>query len=104
MHRFAIGGSGGARAHRFAIGRTTIGLATAIAGVLGMATPAAYAGAPLPGPNVKIQSDSASIDTFQALNATDTKSRDRDDSDFVRFPESLNPSTLTGPEGKTDAF
>ena len=44
--------------HRFGIRTTAIGSMAALI-LLAIAAPAAFAGAPLPGPNVKIESDSA---------------------------------------------
>jgi hypothetical protein len=53
---------------------------------------------------VSVDGDFAAIDTFQALNSTDTQSRDKDGSDFVGFGENLLPPPLTGPEGSAKAF
>src|SRR6266571_1265865 len=55
-------------------------------------------------PVVTIESDSANLNTFQALNNPDTASMNKDGSDFVRFAENLLPPTLSGPEGKADTF
>jgi hypothetical protein len=55
-------------------------------------------------PTVTIVENSASIDTFQALNSTVTRTREEDGSNFVRFPESLKPPALIGVEGKADVF
>jgi len=90
--------------HRFRIEGITVGLAASIVGLLSLGASGAQAGAPLPGPNVKIESDSASIDTFQALNSTVTRSRDKSRNDFIGFGENLIPGTLSGPEGKAIAF
>ena len=90
--------------HRVRIKGITVGLAASLAGLLVVVAPGAQAGAPLPGPNVKIETDSASIDTFQALNSTVTRSRDKSRNDFVGFGENLIPGTLSGPEGKATAF
>jgi hypothetical protein len=53
---------------------------------------------------VSVDGNFAAIDTFQALNSTDTQSRDKDGSDFVAFGENLLPPPLTGPEGSAKAF
>jgi hypothetical protein len=56
------------------------------------------------GPNVEIEGSFASIDTFQALNATDERSRDRSGDGFIGFSGSLHPAVLRGPEGRADTF
>jgi RTX calcium-binding nonapeptide repeat (4 copies) len=65
---------------------------------------AALGGAGLAGQNVTIQDSFASIDTFQALNSTDERSRDNSGDDFIGFSENLHPPVLRGPEGKADTF
>lgn len=75
-------------------------LATLVVAVL--AVPATRAAAA--GPVVTIESDSANLNTFQALNNPDTASTNKDGMDFVRFAENLLPPTLSGPEGKADTF
>jgi hypothetical protein len=65
---------------------------------------AALGGGGPAGPNVTIEGSSAFIDTFQALNATDERSRDRSGDDFIGFSGSLHPPVLRGPEGKADTF
>ena len=73
-----------------------IGCSAFAASALGGSAPA--------GPNVTIQDSFASIDTFQALNATDERSRTKDGNDFIGFSENLHPAVLRGPEGKADTF
>ena len=53
---------------------------------------------------VSVDGDFASLDTFQALNSSDTQSRDKSDLEFVSFAENLLPPPLTGPEGSAKAF
>jgi hypothetical protein len=55
-------------------------------------------------PVVSIEDNSADINTFQALSNAVSASKDKDGSDFIRFGESLVPSTLKGGEGKADTF
>ena len=91
--------------HRFGIRTTALGSVAALIGLLAIAGAGlGFAGAPLPGPNVTIDDDSASIDTFQALNSTATRSRSKSGDDFVGFGENLIPAPLTGPEGRAEAF
>lgn len=66
------------------------------------ALPAAQAGAA--SPVVSIEDNNADLNTFQALNQTVTASKDKDGSNFVRFPENLLPPTLKGGEGKAATF
>ena len=65
---------------------------------------AALAGAPAAQAAVTIDGNSASIDTFQALNASDEHSEDKFGDDFLIFAENLIPPDLTGPEGLAHAF
>jgi Ca2+-binding RTX toxin-like protein len=66
--------------------------------------PALAGGPPPPGPNVTINTDSAEIDTFQALGFDPTQSRDRSRDDFVGFSENLLPPALTNSVGTAKAF
>src|SRR5215210_411273 len=74
----------------------------------GLCAAAILAGGPVAGaaapPAVTVSENSASIDTFQALNAIDTRSRDKAGSDFISFGESLHPAVLSGTEGTADTF
>ncbi len=79
------------------------GLALVAIGCSAFAASALGGSAPA-GPNVTIQDSFASIDTFQALNATDERSRTKDGNDFIGFSENLHPAVLRGPEGKADTF
>ena len=77
----------------------------ALAMIVGCALAAQALGGSGPaGPNVTIQDSFASIDTFQALNSTDERSRTKDGNDFIGFSENLHPALLRGPEGKADTF
>jgi hypothetical protein len=67
-----------------------------------IALPAAQAGAATP--VVSIEDNSADLNTFQALNQTVSVSKDKNGSNFIRFPENLLRPTLKGGEGKADTF
>src|SRR5438105_1034860 len=56
------------------------------------------------GPNVTLQDNSADIDTFQALNQTDTQSRSKTRDNFFAFAENLLPPDLKGVEGTAKVF
>ncbi len=78
------------------------GIRIALGGVLAaLAAPVAPA---LAAPVVTVSENNASLDTFQALNGTVTNSLDKNGDSFFRFTENLLPPTLTGGEGKADAF
>ncbi len=80
-----------------------IGFRTALAAAfVCFALPAAQAGAA--SPVVSIEDNNADLNTFQALSQTVTASKDKDGSNFVRFPENLLPPTLKGGEGKAATF
>lgn len=81
--------------------RTGIRMVLAVA-LAAAALPTAQAGAA--GPLVSVDENSASLDTFQALNGTVTASMNKDGNDFIRFGENLLPPTLSGGEGKADTF
>ena len=75
--------------------------------VAGLCAAAILAGGSVAGaapPQVSVDETDAFIDTFQALNATDERSRDKSGNDWAAFGENLHPAVLTGPEGKADAF
>ncbi len=77
-----------------------LALSAAVLGLSGLSPRSVVAA----NPTVTIVENSASIDTFQALNSTVTRTREKDGSNFVRFPESLKPPALAGVEGKADVF
>ncbi len=85
-------------------GRGVVATAGAVLGLFVLAVPALGGGAPAAGPNVLIGENSADIDTFQALNAIDERSRFKSDDDFVGTSQVLHPAVLQGREGKADTF
>ncbi len=82
------------------IPRKALGACVALvaASVTALAAPGLAAAA------VTASGNSASIDTFQALNSVDTQSQNKQGNDFISFTENLLPSLLTGPEGRAKAF
>ena len=86
--------------------RAVVALAVAALGLCVLAVPAFGGGGPPPpaGPNVVIEENSADIDTFQALNAIDERSRFKSRDDFFGVSQVLHPAVLQGQEGKADTF
>jgi hypothetical protein len=85
------------------LGAATVRLMAAIA-VTAAILPGVLAGTAAAGPDVTIEGNSASLDTFQALNATVTRSHSKSGNDFVAFGENVLPANLTGTEGTAKAF
>lgn len=82
----------------FTVLAATVGVALLAAG------PVAAGLAPKPPLTIEVGSTNAYLWTFQALSSVNEVENQKDDSNFVRFAESLSPETLAGTEGTADAF
>lgn len=84
--------------------RVWVALAASSVLALGLLASPALGGGTSAGPNVQITEDGFSVDTFQALNATNERSRSRGGQDSVGFSQNLHPPVLSGHEGRSDTF
>jgi hypothetical protein len=78
--------------------------AIVLATVAGLATLGMSAAPAWGATHVRIDDNFSSLDSFQALNAIDTREAHKEGNDVIAFGENLLPAPLTGPEGNAKVF